>query len=537
MKKTALSIIILFIGLHITIGQTNNKTEMYPIDKTKSYYLGNINLEGISLGVSVDTLSKVRSYANKFPNINNRTLTYIENGNRIQFDINCKQLSNIKNYRFLIVDELNNNLESGAIEDLTFTKHPFFGYSANLPTIDIQHKAITITVYNNLDPNQLGAATVYNKRLPETEIIDINKEVFAKSRQRTAVEMKKGVSTVTFDQESKGIRVVAKKNEYNFIYSLTVKEKKTGTTVFKDQAWNYNHSSISGIQQPYISIDKQYFKNAGEYEIIIQPDLKSMSAKELEKYSSRKTIYVDILKSYSTQEVIFWSTTLLIVCIGTTALLIYLIRRKNRQKIKNESLQKKIAEARLASIQSQLNPHFLFNALSSIQSFVNDNDVDNANRYLSKFARLTRHVLDSSTSTSLIDEINLLEDYLQMEQLRFGFQYKIQAKNLDNNNIEIPSMLLQPLVENAIKHGISELKGQGHINIDFDRHKNDLQATILDNGKGYNVAQVVTGFGIKLTNERIQLWNELHPQAPICINTISNSKGTSVYLTFKNWLS
>lgn len=536
MKKIILLLITTLFCLH-TIGQTKNEAEQYPIDSTKNYYLGNIDLARITVGLMLDTLANVRSYANSFPNISNKKLTYVENGNRAQLSIQCRLLSDIKNYQFVVKDDHENALLSGSAEGLTFTNDPIFGYSAKLPVIDIQKKVISITLYNKTNPAQQGTAIIYNKTLPRTEIAFLGTEVNTREPKGISSTMSKDCSEITLGRDSRGLKASIRKNDYNFIYSILIKKKKTGDAVFKSRTWIYDYPYAGADSGPEIFVDKQYFKTSGEYEIIIQPDLKYISEKELEQYSSKKTIYVDIVKSYSAQELILWSILLLIICMGTTSLLIYLIRRKNRQKVKNENLQKKIAEARLSSIQSQLNPHFLFNALSSIQSFINDNDVDNANRYLSKFARLTRHVLDSSTSTSLIDEINLLEDYLQMEQLRFGFQYKIQAKNLDSNNIEIPSMLLQPLVENAIKHGVAEQKEQGQVNIDFDRDKNDLRVTIVDNGNGYNVKQVVTGLGIKLTNERIELWNELHSQAPISLTTISNSKGTSVYLTFKNWLS
>ncbi|HBI90105.1 Probable sensor-like histidine kinase YehU [Sphingobacterium multivorum] len=162
--------------------------------------------------------------------------------------------------------------------------------------------------------------------------------------------------------------------------------------------------------------------------------------------------------------------------------------------------------------------------------------MDNANRYLSKFARLTRNVLDSESVNTLTDERNLLTDYLQMEQLRFGFEYAIDVSDLDPNNIEIPTMLLQPLVENAIKHGISELKERGKVSLYFERKESDMVITIFDNGRGYDIAHTPFGLGIRLTNERIQLWNELHPETNIFIDTESKSTGTCVSLIFKNWL-
>src|SRR5690606_4715961 len=147
---------------------------------------------------------------------------------------------------------------------------------------------------------------------------------------------------------------------------------------------------------------------------------------------------------------------------------LYFTKKRNKKKLAENEQQKNTAKLQLNSIRSQLNPHFLFNALSGIQNLMNKNEIDNANKYLSKFARLTRNVLDGKELISLSQEKTLLDDYLQMEQLRFGFKYEINhSENLDLDNIEIPSMLLQPFVENAVKHGISEKATDGKITVTF----------------------------------------------------------------------
>ncbi|HJY13489.1 MAG TPA: histidine kinase, partial [Flavobacterium sp.] len=125
---------------------------------------------------------------------------------------------------------------------------------------------------------------------------------------------------------------------------------------------------------------------------------------------------------------------------------------------------------------------------------MNKNEIDNANKYLSKFARLTRNVLDDKELISLTQERTLLDDYLQMEQLRFGFKYEINcSENLDLDNIEIPSMLLQPFVENAVKHGISQKATDGRIDITFIKQSNDLVLTVTDNGNGFDTQKKNTG--------------------------------------------
>ncbi|WP_394678387.1 sensor histidine kinase [uncultured Sphingobacterium sp.] len=534
MKKNTFLLIAIFFWIPI-FAQVSSKDEQYPIDKKVEYYLGSIDIGGISIAASFDTWSKIMSYANSFPNISNKVLTYVNNGNRVQFKIRTKLLAGIKNYRFAVVDDLKNTLLSGRLEDLTFKKHGIFGYIAELPITEIRNKNISVTLYNEKNPSQQGTAIIYNTVIPKTEIIFLGREVIDRSN-RSAVEMKTDASKIIFDKDVRGFMVAVKKNDYSSIYSLLVKEKKTGKVVFKSNSWNYSFYTVDGIGQPNISIGRENFKNSGEYEIIIRPELEKMTEKEMESSSFRQNVKIQIDRIFSMKDMIMWSLSLIIIFSIISFLLIYVLRTRNRKKIREESLYKKISETKLISIQAQLNPHFLFNSLASIQSFINNNDVDNANRYLSKFARLTRNVLDSESVNILADERDLLTDYLQMEQLRFGFEYGINVNDLDPNNIEIPTMLLQPLVENAIKHGISELKEGGKIGLYFERKESAMMITIIDNGRGYDVAHTPFGLGIKLTNERIQLWNELHPETNIFINTESKNTGTCVSLIFKNWL-
>lgn len=204
-----------------------------------------------------------------------------------------------------------------------------------------------------------------------------------------------------------------------------------------------------------------------------------------------------------------------------------------------EVWQKEKTKVQLGSIRSQLNPHFMFNALAGIQNLMNKNDTDTANRYLGKFARLTRNVLESSDRDliSIADEKALMEDYLQMEQMRFGFQYTIHSdKDLNETNLEIPVMLLQPFVENAIKHGISDLKSNGLVKIDFIKEQKDLLLTVSDNGKGFDIHKEYDGLGLKLSRNRITLLNEMYKETPIELKVDSGLSGTVISINLHNWI-
>lgn len=161
------------------------------------------------------------------------------------------------------------------------------------------------------------------------------------------------------------------------------------------------------------------------------------------------------------------------------------------QKRKNQKLLqlKKISELELKALRSQMNPHFVFNSLTAIQYYINQNDFESSDRYLVKFSRLIRDFFELSKeqTISVEREKDLLTTYLDLEKMRFkgklSYQIKVQPK-LDVKT-EIPTMLLQPVVENAINHGIFNKQGNGCIKIDFQKiNKNTLSVTISDDGVG-----------------------------------------------------
>lgn len=213
---------------------------------------------------------------------------------------------------------------------------------------------------------------------------------------------------------------------------------------------------------------------------------------------------------------------------------------KQKQKAKTEDAKKEKLHLQLKAIRSQLNPHFVFNALSSIQGLINKSDITGANEYLSRFGNLMRNALTGSDKdmTVLDGEIAMLETYLRLEQLRFRFQYSIQVdENIQTSEIEIPTLLLQPLVENAVKHGASPLQEKGIIHIHLKTNDNDIIVLIQDNGNGFQPEQNNNGYGLRLTGERVKLLNQILKEQSIefSINGTSGTK-TVACLLFKNWL-
>jgi ligand-binding sensor domain-containing protein/signal transduction histidine kinase len=186
----------------------------------------------------------------------------------------------------------------------------------------------------------------------------------------------------------------------------------------------------------------------------------------------------------------WWFYTFLIALgLGITyAVVRKVIAFREKQLKAQAAFEQKIKETELQVLRLQMNPHFIFSALNSIRAYVLNKDSDAASKFLADFAHLMRQILQYSTeeSITLEKEEALLRGYLEMEQLRFDFDFDIQiADDLDTFDTEVPPMILQPFVENAILHGIaSKRDDKGAILVRFDREDNNVLCSVQDNGLG-----------------------------------------------------
>ena len=199
-----------------------------------------------------------------------------------------------------------------------------------------------------------------------------------------------------------------------------------------------------------------------------------------------------------------------------------ILQGKNREiALKNIAIEKMNRELEKKMLRAQMNPHFIFNSLSAIQHLIIINDKASALKYLSKFSKLTRQVLESSLNhkVSIADEIKLLEYYLQLESLRFSnqFEYSIEVdQDIDVFNIEIPFLLLQPVVENAIIHGLRPKEGRGSLSISLQQKANHILCSVEDNGigrlaagmNGGNTIERHVSLGMSVTQRRLGTLNK-----------------------------
>jgi len=237
-----------------------------------------------------------------------------------------------------------------------------------------------------------------------------------------------------------------------------------------------------------------------------------------------------------------------IILASIFSFMFYKRKRDAEHKQKETLLSLQVSETEMKALRSQMNPHFIFNALQSIQTFLINHKSEEANLYLLKFSKLMRAVLENSlhSEISIKDDIQALELYMQLESIRlpFPFTYSFHIdESVDIENDSIPPLILQPFVENSIWHGLQYKNEPGHINIYISKKGGALHTSVEDNGVGRDMSRQVAqpmllkkeSLGMKLTEERLNLMNEVkksnaHFSITDLFNNENQPAGTKVQL-------
>lgn len=245
-------------------------------------------------------------------------------------------------------------------------------------------------------------------------------------------------------------------------------------------------------------------------------------------------------ESYKRQRWVIYSLIFGLLLTGLAAFLLY--RSTQQQKLANNLLA-------LKSLRSQMNPHFIFNALNSVNNYISKSDERSANRYLSDFSKLMRSVLENSEEDfiPLSKELELLELYIKLEHSRFPdkFDYVLEVDdNLDVSTFQIPPMLLQPYIENAIWHGLRYKKEKGLLEVKVrTKNERELEILVTDDGIGRKKsAELKTvnqrkqkSKGMGNIKQRIAILNDMYgDKVSVSISNLkSNGEGTKVLFTLK----
>jgi sensor histidine kinase YesM len=349
-----------------------------------------------------------------------------------------------------------------------------------------------------------------NATFPEVEIVDFL--IFNKSQKVGA----KNSSLLKPINKAKVINLTYKQSQFGF--KLATKDKTNSRNI-------YYSFMLEGLDNNWV-IAKE--NNTANY-INLVPGEYIFKAKS----STSNTVWGD---EYTSIRLIisppFWGTAwfislMAILCIGLIGLFIIIRLKKikeeaqqkeqlNEYALQKNEAERKLFEAELNSLRSQMNPHFIFNSLSSIQGLINKGEQESANIYLSKFAELLRMILVNSGHQYIpvSEELKALETYLELEKQRIDFEYEINIdSDIDIHNIEIPGMILQPITENAIFHGLAHISNERRLNISLKNKNDEIFCIIEDNGIGikksklrtHNLTTKKQGLGMKLTKERLEV--------------------------------
>jgi len=289
-----------------------------------------------------------------------------------------------------------------------------------------------------------------------------------------------------------------------------------------DTAWHY--TSNSSLDLPDVS--------PAHYHLTIQAGTSQSNWSSVPLQISF-TIHAPFWKTW-------WFYFLGVVAVAMSGYFIF--RSRFRMHVKEEEQKRKSVEAELAALRAQMNPHFIFNSLNAIQDFIFQHKTEEANEYLAKFARLIRAILNQSRKqfVSIEEECELLKMYLELESLRFNhaFEWEMKMGNeIISSETMIPSMLLQPVVENSIKHGFKNLKRKGLLKISFEKENGFIRCEIADNGIGRSAEKNTeeNSLALSITRERLAILNQSlhHPCTMEVTDLFDNGEAKGLRTVFR----
>ena len=379
---------------------------------------------------------------------------------------------------------------------------------SNANSLDAENKRVEVAKIQN------KMAEVYVADKQYDRAININKELIKAAAENADVEKQieqlQTLSSVYFVDNKKEQGIELLKQAYNLALEKgrTIEAKKSLELLTEQYVKEKKYSQSIDLYKDFLQ----------KLDYLIQSDSTLIDAKifqitddRIKQLEKEKELKDRLIRGKNT-----FNIALIVFAILMMLLLLLIIKALYANKMKS----KKIA---LQSLRREMNPHFIFNSLNSVNQFIAQNNELEANKFLTSYSKLMRNVMENSNKDfiKLNKEIELLKEYLELEHLRFGdkFSYKITIdETVDPEIISIPNMLIQPHVENAVWHGLRYKEGKGFLELSFSLKDNCLLITVEDDGIGLKKSQEIKTENQKvhqsrgLTNvgERIELLNRLY---------------------------
>jgi two-component system sensor histidine kinase LytS len=427
------------------------------------------------------------------------------------------------------------------IEELTTTNQLIEKYAKpSINTILTIHNKIYVTsksagidVLNPINFIFEKRINKYNSSLKSNEITaifeDVEENIFIATKEVLYIKKKDNGAAKA------SLKIAALEVNYNLVDSINVNSYNTSLQLKPTQnnlsflLENVSIRTPKNIEFRYQLNENFSLWNAnkqinfaslkpGPYEFIVESRFKGKA-----KISSKKFSFYIETPFYEKGWFLLICGFLFSLCI-TIIIRRYIkqLQRRNEQKIAALKLESHLLSLEQKALQLQMNPHFIFNVLNGIKALGNADDKEALNKAITEFSVLLRSILKNSRleEISLKEELETLENYLSLEQKmsskKFEFSFEKELNNMDAEELLIPPMLLQPFIENSIKHGISKIASKGKISIHFKVKNQFLECTILDNGIGIfqsqkgNTVKNHASIALKITKERIENLSKLH---------------------------
>jgi Tfp pilus assembly protein PilF len=373
-------------------------------------------------------------------------------------------------------------------------------YAKNKPETVIKIKNEIAKVYAS--DNQIDKAIFINEKLlaeAETKL-DFNNQI----------KQLQSLASLYFKKEEPKKALLSLKEAYDL-----ASKKGNSAEAKKSLSALIKHYKSEGNEKESMALYEQFFQN---FDKLIHSDTSLIDAKtfqitegKIRQLEKEKTLKDELISKKNTFNYFLLGSILLLLL-----LFLFIVKALYSIKTKNK-------EIALQSLRREMNPHFIFNSLNSVNQFISENKELEANKYLTSYSNLMRNMMENSNKDFILldKEIEQLKKYLALEHLRFSdkFNFEISVdKELDSESVFIPNMIIQPHLENAIWHGLRYLDKKGFLHLKFQFVGGKVAVVIEDNGIGLTRSQelktsnqkVHESRGLNNTKERISLLNELY---------------------------
>jgi hypothetical protein len=510
------------------------KAESY-YQKSKNLYAVITNAEGIAK--SSRALAKIQEELNKnkeaVANYNIAQENNFKTGDSNSIALNGNDIKRLMKpdsmelQRKILIDNINRGLKNNDTNEVALNYSRIAGI--NLKKKETKAALSAYSNAYNFSKNNPQQALRYNQLITDVYVKDKN---FSK-----AIETKQEAINQPFVQNSTQV----KSREITSLADIYIQKKEDNTAINllnESYALAVANGHTLEAKKCIEKLDS-LFQNSGRKDLslniykrflgqlpgIIEKDSSLIDEKiiqeteeKLRKLETEKAVKDDLIRRKNILN--YWLIGSIIVLVIFAGVILYILKKL---QIKN----KKIA---LQSLRREMNPHFIFNSLNSINQFIANNNELEANQYLTRFSTLMRRVMENSKDDFVLfsKETELLQHYLELEKSRFpdkfNFNVKIDDALLADEQLYIPGMLIQPYLENAIWHGLRYMRDKGFLQLSFEKRDNQLDVTIEDNGIGIAESKKSktanqkqhSGRGITNTLERIKILNELYHQNITC---------------------